>query len=249
MIIMVSTEELHSNLISWIRSYQFKNNASDLHMASILDISISQYKKLINGYTKHIDVYLIYRLYHLTGSLFFEMIGESPEELKLLPAYLKLTGSGKRTVDSIIEYESKLCDAGPDQIRVYTPTQDTGDGMLWDSFSFTTVQINQTVYGNQIDVGFKLSNNNMHPAYFKDDVLLISYRAIRENEIGVFIHVPTRCAYVRKYTTGIDSDGRSYTDLIPVPGCMGKTFRIHSDDVCELEQWHKYGVVISKARI
>ena len=246
---MESKEELHSNLVSWLRSYQFKNDASDIQMASILDMSPSQYKKLINGYTKHIDVYLIYRLYRITGSLYFEMINDFPEELQLIPTYLKLTGSGKRTVDSIIEYESKLCDSGPDQIRVYTPTQDTGDGMLWDSFSFTTVQINQSVYGNQIDVGFKLSNNNMHPAYFKDDVLLISYRAIRENEIGVFIHIPTRCAYVRKYTTGIDSDGRSYTDLLPVPGCMGRTFRIHSDDVQELEQWHKYGVVISKARI
>lgn len=249
MIIMKSKEELHSNFVSWLRSYQIKTDSSDSRMASLLDLSPSQYKKIINGYTKNIDVFLIYRLYHLTGAFCFEMIGDYPEELKMIPTYLKLTNSGKRTVDSIIEYESKLCDAGHDQIRVYTPTQDTGDGMLWDSFSFTTAQINQSVYGNQIDVGFKLSNNNMHPAYFKDDVLLISYRAIRENEIGVFIHIPTRCAYVRKYTTGIDSDGRSYTDLMPVPGCMGRTFRIHSDDVQELELWHKYGVVISKARI
>lgn len=245
---MKTKEELHSNLVKWIRSYQFEHNSSDAQMAALLDISKNQYKKLINGYTKHVDVYLISRIYHMTGTMCFEVLMDPDPDLQMIPQYLSLNPASKRLIDACIRYESNFSDSGPDMVRVYIPTQQTSDGMIWDGFITELLPADRSAYGGQIDVGLKLNNNDLAPVYFKDDILWVCYRNIRPGEIGIFVHNPSRMGYIRKFTVGFD-DGREYRDLVPLDHCPGRTFRVYCDDQKEISDWIKYGVVISRARI
>lgn len=49
-------------------------NLSQSDMAAALDISLSTYKRIINGECKHIDLYLSMKLYEVTQKITFEMV-------------------------------------------------------------------------------------------------------------------------------------------------------------------------------
>lgn len=215
-------------------------------MARELDISLSTYKRLINYEIEKIDLYVAYRLFMLTGKLAYEFVDISDEYLDLKKKIGYLSSSQLMYVKSIVDFELDFADTKKDFedfVTVYIPTGNMEDGMIYDSSNVEKVNIApyRKKYGNIINCGIRITSNHLHPAYNKGDILLISRKAIRDGDTGIFLNREDGCAYVRKFYQ------TQPCRLEPVNG-NGETFYVDPDNKEDMDRWIKFGRVITKIR-
>ena len=215
-------------------------------MANELDLSLSAYKRIITCSTEKIDLYVIYKLYLLTGKLAYEYTEISDMYLDLKKKIMGLSPSQISYIDALIDFEKSFAELHTDfddYVTVYVPTGNMEDGMIYDSASIEKVNIAsyRKKYGSRISCGVKITSNHLHPVYNRGDILLISKTTIRDGDTGIFINQETGCAYIRKFYQ------TSPCRLEPVNGC-GETFYVDSNNVEEMSKWIKFGCVISKIR-
>ncbi len=215
-------------------------------MADKLEMSLSSYKRIINCETSKIDLYVIYKLYQLTGKLAYEFTGVSDEYLELKKKIMNLTPSQISYIGTLIDFERAFADiheGAEDYVTVYVPTGNMEDGMLYDSANVEKVNIGayRRRFGSSISCGIRVTSNHLHPVYNKGDILLLSKRAIRDGDTGVFINRETGRAYIRKFYQ------TSPCILEPVNG-YGELFYVDSGDKEEMDKWIKFGCVVAKIR-
>lgn len=214
-------------------------------MAQKLGMSLSGYKKMIAGETAKIDMVLVHRLYELTGQFMCEMVGMSVPEVKLIRKYQKLSPSQQKFVEDIIDFEEAFRpeDCGEDYITLMVPMGNLEDGMIWDSVDLQKVNISayRSRFGADLHCAIKVTTNHLHPVYHDGDVLLMCRRAPRDGDIGIFINKNTGRAYLRRFKQTVPCQ------LLPING-YGETFYVDPYSVGDMEQWIKFGVVLTKLR-
>lgn len=220
-------------------------NMSQKEYAKCLGLSLSSYKRIINGESSVKSVELANKLYRLTGKFLFEFTDESTPTLELVKKLKGLNSRQLAFINSIVDFELKYADSSDaeNMISVIVPTGEVGDGMIWDSCSIEKVNADSYIkkFGPALTHGVKVNSTNLVPVYNKDDILLISRKPIRNGDVGIFIRHEDGCAYLRKLEAGKPAA------LVPVNG-YGETFYIDYDDPEDLSKWILYGIVLCKMR-
>lgn len=238
--------DLHRQFAENLEIERERLGLTQKQMADKLELSLSAYKRIITGTTERIDLYLIYRLYELTGKLAYEFTEVSDEYLDIKKKIMGLSPSQLSYIGALVDFEHAFASSHEDYedyVTVYIPTGNMEDGMVYDSANVEKVNVvdYRRKYGSQISCGIRITSNHLRPVYNKGDVILIARRAIRDGDTGIFINKETGCAYLRKFYQ------TSPCRLEPVND-FGEVFYVDSDDEKSMDKWIKFGVVIAKLR-
>lgn len=219
---------------------------SQMQMAEKLELSLSTYKRIATNSTEKVDVYVLYKLYLLTGKLAYEFTNLSNPYLDLKKKIRNMSPSQISFIDSLVDFENAFAGSHEDAeeyVTVYIPTGNMEDGMVYDSTNVTKVKIPdyRQKYGSRISCGIQITSNHLHPVYNRGDILLIAKSPVRDGDTGVFINKENGCAYIRKFFQ------TSPCRMEPV-NQYGETFYVDSANKAEMEKWIKFGFVIAKVR-
>lgn len=214
-------------------------------MAKALDMSLDSYKKMVSGARAKVDLYTAIQLHMLTGKSIRELCGDTSPEPRLVSRINLLSDRQRRFIADIVEFELAMR-AGhhdhPDTIPCLVPTGNVQDGMIWDSCAWGRVEVGDYVRRfPEVSCGIRITSNHLHPAYVKDDVLLIARKPPRDGDVAVIVNHRTGAAYIRTYRQG------NPCRMVPVNG-YGDTFTVDPNDPEDMAQWHKFGIVITKLR-
>lgn len=226
-----------------VEKERIEMNISQQKMADLLDVSLSTYKRMINGDVSKCDLYAAYKLFQVTGKYFVEFADKNNLVAGYMEKVRNLSESQLSFVKAIIdfEYDFRTSSEEPDEyISVLILTGDMEDGMIYDSANVVKMRY-RSVLSSSIICGIKVTSNHLHPVYNSGDVILISKQPIRDGDIGVFINKENRRAYLRKFLQ------RSPCELVPVND-YGETFYVDPFNKSDMDKWIKYGKVLSKAR-
>ena len=141
----MTQQELLLNFIDNIEKERVRLNLTQAQMAQKLDMSVSNYKKLIAGQYRRPNLFLAQYLYELTGKLLFEFFNYDSPELNAVSKLLKLTNSQRTFIEGIMDFELDFAAAHTedvdDYLTVLVPTGNCEDGMIWDSANIRKVNI------------------------------------------------------------------------------------------------------------
>lgn len=231
----MTKEELSHTFAINLEKERHKLNYSQAKMAAALDMSLSTYKNLIDGNTSNGSLYTLYKIYKLTGKLSFEMIEEDIKEREIIDYYRALTEHQRNYIRAVCDVEIGLNSIKDGVVPMIIPTTNMEDGMIWDTCTYSTVNVPSHY---NADCAIKVTSNHLHPAYIKDDVILIKKRPPRDGDIGVFVNLKSGRAYLRKFR-------QTYPCLLQPITEFGKTFEILDNNMSD---WVKFGCVITRLR-
>lgn len=217
---------------------------SQVNWAEALGLSVSAYKRIISGKNNKIDFFLAYRLYKITGKMFFEFCGLSSERLDLIAKIRRLALPQVNFINDMVDFELQYTNTySPDSLNVIIPVGSIEDGMIYDSCALEMLEVPDLFsrFGVSISHGLRITSNHLNPVYHNGDILLISKRPPHDGDIGIFICNDTHRAYIRILRFG------SPCRLIPING-YGETIYIDVADPVQANRWLRYGVVVSKLR-
>lgn len=242
----MTKQELNDQFALHLEQERVSLGLTQKQMADKLELSLSAYKRIINGENDKIELFVLYKLYLLTGKLMYEFTGISDPYLELKKKIMNLSPSQLSYIEGLVDFEKAFADANEDfedYVTVYVPTGNMEDGMVYDSSNVEKVKVSSLKkrYKEQLSCGIRITSNHLHPTYNKGDILLISRRPIRDGDTGIFLNKENGCVYVRKFYQ------TSPCRLEPVSG-YGETFYVDSDDPVEMDKWIKFGCVIAKVR-
>ncbi len=241
-------QELLSHFIENLEKERVRLHLTQAQMAEKLEMSTSNYKKLIAGQYRRPNLFLAQRLYELTGKLLFQFFASSSPELDVIAKLSRLSVSQRNFVEGIIDFELEFAaehpdDSPDDSLTVIIPTGNCEDGMIWDSANIRKINIApyRKRYGSQVHIGVEITSNHLNPVYYMGDILLISRRPPRDGDTAIFLNKENGCAYLRRFVQQIPRI------LEPING-YGETFYIDPYDEAEMKKWIKYGIVLTKIR-
>lgn len=242
----MTRSELNHEFVNNLERERNNLNFTQKQMASKLEMSLSAYKRLITLSTDRIDLYVIYRLYKLTGKLAYEFTSISDPNLELKKKISKLTSSQLTYIEELVDFEKAFSDKDlvpDDYLTVYVPTGNMEDGMILDSANIEKVHLPnfRMRYGNQISCGIRITSNHLHPVYNKGDILLIAQKSIRDGDTGIFVNHENGRAYIRKFYQ------TSPCRLEPI-NSFGEVLLVDNSSREDMEKWIKFGRVIAKTR-
>lgn len=241
------------NFAQSMESERVRLGLSQSEMADALELSLSSYKRIINGESNKVDIYTLYLLCNLSNKYAFEIIGGDEPFLDTAVRLKQLSQTQLNFVHDIITFEVDFASSPKkienpvknidDYVTVITLTGDMEDGMIFDSFNAEKMYLPKyrKMFGNALSLGVKITSNHLHPVYHKDDILLISKTPIRDGDIGMFISRETNRSYIRKFHQ------TSPCRLEPL-NSFGEAFTVDSDDPADMEKWIKFGKVLTKIR-
>ena len=246
---MISREQLVENFATNMERERIALGYSQQQMAKALNMSLSSYKRILNGETNKIDLYTAYLLTSLTGKQSAELCGLLDPLQRARSAMGDLSELQLNFVAGIIRFELQFAkdlkreETVEDYVTLLIPTGNLQDGMYLDSFYMKKVNVSQyrRRYGNAIDCAIMITSNHLHPTYVKNDILLVSRTPVRDGDTGIFIQCSTGLAYIRKFHQ------TSPCLLEPVSN-LGRTFTIDDNNKTDLSDWIKFGRVITKMR-
>ncbi len=244
----MTQQELLSHFIENLEKERVRLHLTQAQMAEKLEMSTSNYKKLIAGQYRRPNLFLAQRLYELTGKLLFQFFDSSSPELDVIAKLSRLSVSQRNFVEGIIDFELEFASEHPDDspddsLTVIIPTGNCEDGMIWDSANIRKINIApyRKRYGSQVHIGVEITSNHLNPVYYMGDILLISRRPPRDGDTAIFLNKENGCAYLRRFVQQIPRI------LEPING-YGETFYIDPYDEAEIKKWIKYGIVLTKIR-
>ena len=242
--------ELYENFSNAIEVERVQLGLTQKKMADALEISLSKYKILItNPYEANIDIYLAHNVQKLTGKSVRELCGDDLPELEMLRYFRELPAHRREAIKYLIELEHLLPADGKedasesDYTTCYVPTGNMEDGMILDSSNLETVNIAdyKRRCKDRIDFAVKITSNHLHPVYMKGDVLLVSRRAPRDGDVGIFVYRDSRQIYIRKFRQ------TTPCELCPVNG-LGEVLYVDSSSREDMDKWVKFGTVVTVMR-
>lgn len=245
----MTRDQLVENFAASMEQERNQLGYSQAQMAQALDISLSTYKRIINGETNKLDFYTVYQMHLLTGKFAFELCHYQTPLLKTVGELRRLNPAQQRTINGFIEFESEfvkeLCkDKSPeDYITLIIPSGCMQDAMIYDSCSLGKIDVApyRQRYHNKIDCAVMITTNHLNPVYNVNDILLIDRSPIQDGDTGIFLHKETGLAYIRRFHRGIPCR------LEPV-GSYGQTLYVDGLNATDTSKWIKFGRVITKIR-
>lgn len=138
---------------------------------------------------------------------------------------------------------NKDCSTCTDYTTCYIPTGNMEDGMLLDSRNLKTVNISDFKHRTRerIDYAVLITSNHLHPVYLKGDYLLMSKRAPRDGDVGIFIEKSTRRMYIREFKQTNPCELRPINDY-------GDIIYVDSNSPKDMDKWIKFGTVLTCMR-
>lgn len=241
--------ELYENFSKNIELERARMGYTQQRMADALGISLSKYKILItNPIESNVDMFLAHKLYKVTGKTARELCEDHIPEVDILMWFRDLPAHRKEALKYLIEIEHQFPhDSGPgnerDFVSVFIPTGNMEDGMYLDSTYLDSVNIAEFKKNccEKIDCGVKITSNHLHPVYHTGDILLVSKRAPRDGDTGIFIRKDNRRMFIREFKQ------TQPCELRPVNG-YGDVIYVDSTNPDDMDQWIKFGTVITTMR-
>ena len=242
--------QLYENFALNIERERDRLGLTQQKMADALNISLSKYKILItNPMEANIDIYLAHKIHKLTGKTARELCGDEIPEIAMIKCFRELPGHRQDAIRYMIEIEHQLPrDSRPsadndDLVSCFVPTGNMEDGMTLDSRDIITVNIAEfRKYSREhIDCAVKITSNHLHPVYMKGDILLISKRAPRDGDVGIFIRKESRQIFIREFKQ------TNPCELRPING-YGDIIYVDSNNPEDMSKWIKFGTVITTMR-
>ena len=228
-------------------------------MASLLDVSSSTYRRIINLETTKIDIYTITKLYYLSHKFAFQFSEKNYKDDNLLRVAALLSECNDNELKDIEDelseinstFEEDCYDSSAEisfnennkekKVILYHPIGDLSDNMIFNTFSIDEIDISKcpAYIRKQVDCALEIPTNHFHPTYHLHDILLISQRPPKDGEIGLFIHKETFKMYIRVFKM------ESPRKLVPISD-TGKVIEVNEKDINDMNQWIKFGVVVTK---
>lgn len=239
-------DEFHKNVTLNMEKIRVQRDMTQTEFARLLEIPVSTYKKMVTGAVSSVDSYIFYKLYSITGQFGFEYANDDLGSLDFIRLLRKLTMSQRRFVESIVRFEidlQKHSSATEYPVPLFTLTGDMKDGMILDSITTEEIDAGEyaSTFGDRIHCAIKVTSNHLHPVYHEEDILLICQEPPRHGDTGIFIHVPSGRAYLRKFY--------QYSPCLLKPiNSYGKTFKVDNNNEEDMSQWIKFGYVLCKMR-
>lgn len=242
----MNKQEITAHFIDNMERERTKLGLTQGQMAKELGLSLSGYKKLIAGETTKIDLCLAVRLHELSGRYLIDLCGVNSPASEFAKRLPELSESQFRFVSDVVEFEADFRAAVPnaeDFVTLMIPTGNFEDGMVWDSVHLEKVNVAayRRRFGEDLHCAIKVSSNHLHPVYHKGDILLVSKQPPRDGDIGIFVNRVTGCGYLRKFHQ------TSPVRLEPING-YGLEFVVNPEDETDMNQWIKFGKVLTKMR-
>lgn len=243
----MTQQKILLNFIDNIEKERVRLNLTQAQMAQKLDMSVSNYKKLIAGQYRRPNLFLAQRLYELTDKLLFEFFDFDSPKLNAISKFMKLSDTQRSFIEGIIDFELAFSTSKEentdDYLTVLIPTGNCKDGMIWDSANVRKVNIApyRKRYGSQINAGVEVTSNHLTPVYHMGDILLISRRPPRDGDTTIFLNTENGRVYLRRFIQQVPRI------LQPING-YGESFYIDPYNEDEVKKWVKYGVVLTKMR-
>lgn len=136
------------------------------------------------------------------------------DEWELLSGYRTLSNHSKEFMRFIIDLESEISKYHSEGNKVRTecfvPTGIYGDGAFYESCIIDVIEFSSIEESAKVDFAIKIVTDTLGPAFFQNDILLMSYRFPANGETAIFMH--NHKQYIRKYyrtNTGIKLVGVS----------------------------------------
>lgn len=243
----MNRQEITKNFLCSIEQERIKLQLTQAQMAERLGISTSGYKKIIAGETTKIDLYTGYMMYSLTGKPIFELCGDTNPTLTLLQKFKELTPTQQKFIELILDFEldfkNQNTDSTEDYVTLLRPTGNFEDGMIWDSADFSKYNISayRKQFGSLIHCAIQVNSNHLNPVYLSGDILLICKKPPRDGDTGIFINRKEGRAYLRRFRQ------THPCRLEPING-YGETFYVDGNDPEAINEWIKFGCVLTKVR-
>lgn len=246
----MTRKQLYENFAGNIELERSRLGLTQQKMADVLQISLSKYKILItNPFEANIDIYLAHQIQKLTGKSVRELCGDDLPELEMIRHFRTLSKHRQEAIKYMIEIEYQLSRDGLDNvdekgcITCYVPTGNMEDGMVLDSRDFITINIADYKRNSRegIDCAVKITSNHLHPVYMKGDILLVSKRAPRDGDTGIFILRENCQIFIREFRQ------TNPCELKPING-FGESIFVDGNSKAQMDKWIKFGTVITVMR-
>lgn len=243
----MSNSELVENFAYNLELLRNKLGYSQDLMARVLGLSSSTYRRIINLETTKIDIFTLTRLYQLSHKFVFQFSQNAYDKDDLLRVAALLTELNEcelKDVEKYVQFRKQLSfnsNEKQKKVVLYHPIGDLSDDMIFNTFSMDELDISKCPESikSQVDCALEIPTNHFHPTYHLHDVLLIAQRPPKDGEIGLFIHKDTYKMYIRVFRM------ESPRKLIPISD-SGKVIEVNEQDINDMNQWIKFGVVVSK---
>ena len=128
----MTQQKILLNFIDNIEKERVRLNLTQAQMAQKLDMSVSNYKKLIAGQYRRPNLFLAQRLYELTGKLLFEFFDLDSPKLNAISKFMKLSDNQCSFIEGIMDFELSFSapkeENADDYLTVFIPTGNCEDG-------------------------------------------------------------------------------------------------------------------------
>lgn len=172
------------------------------------DLSEDTLRSIIYGKSQDIKLSTLIKIADVFECSIDDLIGRpvySKEEEFVISKFRRLSERSKRSVQFVLDFEEKTTllrsTKGRHVIKVYLPTGNMRDGMIYDSS--TSEELDITEYPNILkenaDFAVKVLSSNLEPIYYPNDIILFSRH--RPPEFGdIILYVDdSQKVYIRKY--------------------------------------------------
>lgn len=215
-------------------------------MGELLGLSQSTYYRLTNGDVDNTILYAVYKFCKLNNMTLGEVVGDPSPTTDLNRMFKSLPEFRQRTVRTMIELDSKLSmkeTYDREYVDCYILTNNNCDGMLFDTACYEPINIAgyRNICPDSIDCGIKFMSNHLHPAIHKGEILLIHQGPPRDGDTGIFINRKSKRIFFRRFIQG------DICKLEPIAP-YGKTIEVNSHDNNDMNQWIKFGYVMTRMR-
>lgn len=204
----MTQQKILLNFIDNIEKERVRLNLTQAQMAQKLDMSVSNYKKLIAAQYRLSEPFSGSAPVELTGKLLFEFFDFDSPKLNAISKFMKLSDTQCSFIEGIIDFELAFSaskeENTDDYLTVLIPTGNCEDGMIWDSANVRKVNIApyRKRYGSQINAGVEVTSNHLTPVYHMGDILLISRRPPRDGDTTIFLNTERPCLPAPFYSAG-----------------------------------------------
>lgn len=247
--------EINKNISDFIGAYCNKWNISVAKFAERCSIPYMTVKRIVACSVQKVDVYTIIRIAYATHTPIMEILGVDNENLELYKRITYLSDYEKNIISCVLDILEKVPISGTENKEIpfsdleYDKTSYLIDpGLICpDSLDYSKMKkmtFRSSFCEGMTYCGFRLPDNRLNPYYFKGDILLIQNSEPMEGETGAFIWKDE--GYIRLIFRKVHQNGR-YTELQPI-NSRGQTYRIDNENVADLINWVKIGVVVGIIR-
>lgn len=252
---MLVNHEINQNVSDFIGNYCSKWNLSIAKFAEKCDIPYMTVKRIIALDVKKIDVYTILRIARATRTPIMEILGDHSENLELYKRISHISDYDRTVLTNVLNVLEKLHISGRECREIpytdlkydrtsYLLDPDLLRGDRLDDSRMEKLSFRSSFQEGMSYFGFRLPDNRMSPRYVKGNILLVLNDEPSDGEIGVYAWKDE--GYIRLIFRQVREEGR-YTKLLPLAG-RGRTYVIDNENVADLMNWVKLGVVTGVIR-